>query len=84
MDVSANAAASVTNTATVSGGGDANPANNTANDVTAVDAPSSVTPVPALGKPGLLLLGALMLAAAAHAAGRGRAFAKPRTRGSRR
>lgn len=72
VDVSANAAALVTNTASVSGGGDANPANNASNDPTAVDAPSSIAPVPALGKPGLLLLGALMLAAAAHAAARGR------------
>jgi mucin-19 len=36
VNVAANAPASVTNTATVSGGGDVNPANNTANDVTTI------------------------------------------------
>jgi uncharacterized repeat protein (TIGR01451 family) len=38
VNVGANAASSVTNTATVSGGGDSNTANNTASDVTQVDA----------------------------------------------
>jgi uncharacterized repeat protein (TIGR01451 family) len=38
VTVAANAAASVTNTATVSGGGDTNPANNTASDPTTVTA----------------------------------------------
>ena len=36
MNVAANAPASVTNTATVSGGGDTTPANNTASDVTTI------------------------------------------------
>jgi uncharacterized repeat protein (TIGR01451 family) len=36
VDVAAGAPASVTNTATVSGGGDSTPANNTANDVTTI------------------------------------------------
>jgi len=38
VNVSASAPASVTNTATVSGGGDANPANNTASDATTINA----------------------------------------------
>jgi endonuclease G len=38
VNVSSNAPASVTNIATVAGGGDANPANNLANDVTAINA----------------------------------------------
>jgi uncharacterized repeat protein (TIGR01451 family) len=38
VSVSSNAPASVTNIATVIGGGDANPANNTASDVTAINA----------------------------------------------
>ena len=38
VNVSSNAPASVTNAATVSGGGDANPANNTVSDVTAINA----------------------------------------------
>ena len=42
VNVSAVAPASVTNIATVSGGGDANPANNTAGDVTAINASAGV------------------------------------------
>jgi uncharacterized repeat protein (TIGR01451 family) len=42
VDVGAAAPASVTNTAAVSGGGDANAANNTANDPTTIAAPGSV------------------------------------------
>jgi DNA/RNA endonuclease G (NUC1) len=38
VNVSSNAPANVTNSATVAGGGDANPANNLANDVTAINA----------------------------------------------
>jgi len=38
VNVSSNASASVTNTATVSGGGESNPANNTAGDLTAINA----------------------------------------------
>ena len=38
VNVSSNAPAVVTNTATVSGGGESNPANNTANDVTTINA----------------------------------------------
>ena len=41
VNVSANAASLVTNTATVAGGGDSNPANNTANDPTSVNPASS-------------------------------------------
>lgn len=44
VDVSCSAAASVTNTATVSGGGDASPGNNTANDPTTVN-PENTPPV---------------------------------------
>jgi uncharacterized repeat protein (TIGR01451 family) len=46
VDVAASAAASVTNTATVSGGGDVNTANNTATDVTTI--------LPATGGPGVV------------------------------
>jgi hypothetical protein len=37
VNVAAGAPASVTNSATVSGGGDTNPANNTANDLTTIN-----------------------------------------------
>ncbi|MGA2281073.1 MAG: DNA/RNA non-specific endonuclease [Verrucomicrobiota bacterium] len=42
VNVSADAPASVTNAATVSGGGDANPANNTASDATTINASAGV------------------------------------------
>jgi hypothetical protein len=44
VNVAANAPASVTNTATVSGAGDVNTANNTANDVTTINRGSNLTP----------------------------------------
>ena len=44
VNVASNAPGSVTNTATVSGGGDNTPANNTANDVTVVMSPDSQPP----------------------------------------
>jgi uncharacterized repeat protein (TIGR01451 family) len=43
VTVAANAAANVTNTATVSGGGDASPANNTASDPTSISAATAPT-----------------------------------------
>ena len=43
VDVASNAAASVTNTATVSGGGEANTSNDTANDVTTISPPAAFT-----------------------------------------
>ena len=43
VNVAANAPASVTNTATVSGGGDTNPANNTASDPTTINAAAAPT-----------------------------------------
>ena len=43
VDVASNAAASLTNTATVSGGGETNTANDTANDVTSVNTPPDLT-----------------------------------------
>lgn len=57
--VAANAAAVLTNTATVAGGGDANPANNTAADATAV-APAAAAAIPTL-EPWALALLALLL-----------------------
>jgi len=42
-NVASNAPASVTNTATVSGGGETNTANDTANDVTTINTPPDVT-----------------------------------------
>ncbi len=56
VNVSASAPASVANTATVSGGGDVNSANNAASDPTVINAPSaaqlSVSPSSALGSSG--------------------------------
>ena len=50
VNVATNAATSVTNTATVSGGGDSNPANNTASDVTTINAAVSIAnPVTLIG-----------------------------------
>jgi len=58
VNVSAGAPASVTNTATVSGGGDLGPANNTASDPTTISAPSpaqlSVSPSSGLASSGLV------------------------------
>jgi uncharacterized repeat protein (TIGR01451 family) len=48
VDVAAGAPASVTNTATVSGGGDVNSANNTANDVTVIASPPGPGGTPTL------------------------------------
>jgi uncharacterized repeat protein (TIGR01451 family) len=60
VNVAANAAATLINTATVTGGGDSNPGNNTVNDVTGVVPPGSATnpanAIPALGEYALLLL----------------------------
>ena len=50
VDVASNAPASVTNTATVTGGGDTTPANNSASDVTAITLQDSMPP----GPPGTL------------------------------
>jgi CSLREA domain-containing protein/uncharacterized repeat protein (TIGR01451 family) len=58
VNVAGDAPPSLTNTATVSGGGDATPANDTGSDVAAI-----TTPIPLLGGPGLALL-VLALAAA--------------------
>jgi uncharacterized repeat protein (TIGR01451 family) len=56
VNVSASAPASVTNSANVSGGGDVNTANNTANDVTTINAPSAaqlgVSPLSGLSSSG--------------------------------
>jgi uncharacterized repeat protein (TIGR01451 family) len=50
VTVSSSALASVTNTATVSGGGDANPANNTASDATTINVSASISnPVTLVG-----------------------------------
>ena len=50
VNVASNAATIVTNTATVSGGGDSNPANNTANDATTINAAASIAnPVTLVG-----------------------------------
>jgi uncharacterized repeat protein (TIGR01451 family) len=57
VNVATSAPASVTNTATVSGGGDTNPANNTASDVTPIG-PSA--DIPTLSPELLLLLAAIL------------------------
>lgn len=71
VTVAPNAAASVTNVATVSGGGDTTPGNNTATDVATVD-PAAPASIPTLSQWGLVLLGLLLWgAAAANAASAG-------------
>lgn len=72
--VAPNAPGVVTNVATVSGGGDTTPGNNTASDATTVEPAASA--IPALGPWGLALL-ALLLAALAGPAGQ-RAARRPR------
>jgi hypothetical protein len=57
VTVSSTAGSSVTNSAAVSGGGDTNPANNTATDISLI-APSAV--IPALSPELLLLLAAIL------------------------
>ena len=59
VSVAPNAGAVVTNTASVSGGGDSTPGNNTATDATVVDAAAPAA-IPALGPWGLALLAALL------------------------
>ncbi len=72
VNVANNAPTSVTNSATVSGGGETNTGNDGASDVTAIATPAAAAPTvaaPMFGRPGLLMLGGLL---AAGAVGRSR------------
>ena len=64
VNVAANAAASVINTATVSGGGDVNAGNNSSSNPTTVQPfvapPTTVTNIPTLGEFALLLMAAMI------------------------
>ncbi|HEY8242246.1 MAG TPA: IPTL-CTERM sorting domain-containing protein [Casimicrobiaceae bacterium] len=62
VNVSTSAPPSVVNTATVSGGGDVDPSNNTATDPTTIAAALVRHPVPTLGPVALTLLSLLLLA----------------------
>lgn len=72
VTVSAQAPASVINVATVSGGGDATPGNNSASDITTI-APATPASIPTLSEWGMLLLTLLMAGAVAWPARRPRA-----------
>ncbi len=69
VDVSISAPASVINVATVSGGGDATPANGTASDVTAITKAPEIAqqPVPSLGGLAICVLATLLALAGAAA-----------------
>ena len=60
VNVGANAPASITNVATVSGGGDGNLANNASTDVVVLTSATIVTPVPTLHEWALVLLAVLL------------------------
>jgi hypothetical protein len=61
VNVASNAPASVANSATVSGGGESNTANNTANDPTTIVAPGAVVPIPVMSSFGWAMMVALLL-----------------------
>ena len=63
VNVASNAPSSVTNSATVSGGGEVNTANDIANDPTTIVAPGAVFPIPAMSSLGWAVMVALLLVA---------------------
>ena len=74
VDISGTAPASVANTASVSGGGDTTPGNNTASDATTINPtvlPGQPTPVPTLGDSILIILSMLLGLVGMTAIGRG-------------
>jgi len=67
VDIASDASATVTNTATVNGGGETNTANNTSNDVTTVIVGDATPPTVAITSPlsGAVVIGSVNLAATA-------------------
>jgi uncharacterized repeat protein (TIGR01451 family) len=63
VNVASNAPSSVTNSATVSGGGEVNTGNDTANDPTTIVAPGAVVPIPTMSSFGWAVMVALLLVA---------------------
>jgi hypothetical protein len=69
VNVAANAPASITNVANVSGGGESNMANNASSDVVVIADPNVIQPVPTLHEWSLALL-AILLGLSGSAASR--------------
>jgi hypothetical protein len=61
VNVASNAPSSVTNSATVAGGGEVNTINDTANDPTTIVAPGAVVPIPVISSFGWAVMVALLL-----------------------